>query len=147
MESTVAPFVTVLIEVPRGSFAKRDAARRLEFLSPLPCPFNYGSVPALRGADQDALDAVVLGPRLAAGTTLRATPRAVVRFLDAGQEDDKLICAAAPLTPGEQRLVLAFFHVYALAKRLRGAVLRRPGATRCAGFGDLSAVLARAARR
>ncbi|MGE0857683.1 MAG: inorganic diphosphatase [Gammaproteobacteria bacterium] len=147
MESTAAPAITVLIEVPRGSFAKRDAARRLEFLSPLPCPFNYGSVPALRGADHDALDAVVLGPRLAAGTTLCATARAVVRFVDAGHDDDKLICAAGPLTRGEQRLVLASFHFYALVKRLRNAVLRRPGRTRCAGFGDLADVLARAARR
>lgn len=143
----MTPSVEVHIEVPRGSFAKRDAARRLEFLSPLPCPFNYGAVPALAGADHDALDAVVLGPRLALGTRLRCPVQAVVRFIDADQEDDKLICAAHPLTAGDERLVLGFFRVYALAKRLHNVLRGVRGRTRCGGFGDVAAVLARAARR
>lgn len=145
--TSAAPIVEVSIEVPRGSFAKRDATRRLEFLSPLPCPFNYGAVSGLPGADHDLLDAVVLGPRLAAGTRLHCAAQAVVLFVDAGEDDAKLVCGPAPLSAGEQRLVLGFFHVYALCKRVLNTAQGRRGPTRCAGFGDVSAVLARAAAR
>ena len=128
--------VEVLIEVPRGSFVKRDAAGSFEFLSPLPCPFNYGSVSNLPAADGDALDAVILGPRLPAGQRLNISVRAVVRFTDDGRPDDKLICAAEPLSVAEQGLVLVFFHLYALCKRLMYGARGRFGATRCLGWGD-----------
>ena len=62
------PEVEVVIEVPRGSFLKRGSTGHLDFISPLPCPFNYGSVPSLLGLEGDLLDAVVLGPRLPRGT-------------------------------------------------------------------------------
>jgi hypothetical protein len=38
------PEVEVLIEIPRGSFVKRGSTGHVDFVSPLPCPFNYGSV-------------------------------------------------------------------------------------------------------
>ena len=139
--------VEVHIEVPRGGFSKRDSARRLEFLSPVPCPFNYGAAPALAGADGAALDAVVLGPRLPAGARLYCPVQAVVRFIDADQEDDKLVCAAAPLSAAQGRMVLGFFRVYAVAKRVINAVQGHAGATRCAGWGDVAAVLCRAEAR
>jgi inorganic pyrophosphatase len=40
------PEVDVVIEVPRGSFLKRGFTGHLDFISPLPYPFNNGSVPA-----------------------------------------------------------------------------------------------------
>lgn len=128
------PEVEIRIEVPRGSFVKRDATGRVEFVSPLPCPFNYGAAPALRGGDGEALDAVVLGPRLGAGACVRVPVQALVRFMDAGVSDNKLICAARP--PGSlARLgVLAFFHFYATAKRVLRA--GRGGRTACDGWGD-----------
>ncbi|MGZ5027747.1 MAG: inorganic diphosphatase, partial [Methylobacter sp.] len=64
------PTVEVIIEIPRGSFMKRGSSGELDFISPLPCPFNYGSVPAFIGLDSDLLDAVVLGPYLPLGTKL-----------------------------------------------------------------------------
>jgi inorganic pyrophosphatase len=39
------PEIEVVIEVPRGSFLKRGSTGHVDFISPLPCPFNYGSVP------------------------------------------------------------------------------------------------------
>ena len=39
------PEVEVVIEVPRGSFLKRGSSGRIDFISPLPCPYNYGAVP------------------------------------------------------------------------------------------------------
>ena len=43
--------VRVRVEVPRGSLAKRGAHGQIEFLSPVPCPFHYGSVVGVLGAD------------------------------------------------------------------------------------------------
>ena len=45
----MAPEVDVVIEVTRGSFLKRGSTAHVDFVSPLPCPFNYGSVPWLGG--------------------------------------------------------------------------------------------------
>lgn len=39
------PEVEVVIEIPRGSFLKRGSTGHIDFISPLPCPFNYGSLP------------------------------------------------------------------------------------------------------
>ena len=61
------PELEVTIELPRGSFLKRGSTGQLDFVSPLPCPFNYGSVERLIGLEGDLLDAVVLGPRLPRG--------------------------------------------------------------------------------
>ncbi len=62
------PCVEVVIEIPRGSFLKRGSTGCVDFVSPFPCPFNYGSVRQYIGGEGDYLDAVVLGPRLAAGS-------------------------------------------------------------------------------
>lgn len=108
----------VLIEVPKGGFVKRRADGSIDFVSPAPCPFNYGCVPGVVGGDGDPLDALVLGPRLAAGASVDRQVHAVVRFVDAGRVDDKLVCADHPPSRGERAAVVAFFRVYAQAKRL-----------------------------
>lgn len=86
-----APEVEVVIEVPRGSFLKRGATGRVDFVSPLPCPFNYGSVPNFLGLEGDLLDALVLGPRLPFGTRLWVRAWGAVTLTDRGMSDDKLI--------------------------------------------------------
>ena len=72
----------------------------------------------------DPADAVVLGPRRAAGVEIIAVVRGVVRFRDAGLDDPKLICAGAPLSAAEQAQVERFFRRYATARgwlnRLQG---------------------------
>jgi len=71
----LVPELDIVIEVPRGSFLKRGSTGHVDFISPLPCPFNYGSVPAYVGLEGDLLDALVLGPRLRLGTRVRARAR------------------------------------------------------------------------
>src|SRR5690242_10055053 len=51
------PEVEVVVEVPRGSFLKRGSTGQIDFISPLPCPFNYGSVLSHIGQEGDLLDA------------------------------------------------------------------------------------------
>lgn len=137
--SIESPTVEVLIETPRGSFAKRDVLGAVEFLSPLPCPFNYGCVPVLAAPDGDALDAVVLGPRLAVGQRVQIIVRATVLFIDAGQQDDKLICSRFEPSAAERCLVLGFFHVYAFCKWLANRARGKSGPTRCLGWRDSTA--------
>jgi inorganic pyrophosphatase len=108
--------VDVLIEIPRGSFLKRGSTGRIDFVSPFPCPFNYGSVPTHLGLEGDLLDAVVLGPRLAAGTRLRTRAWDAITLTDRGMADDKLICSDAPLDSLQRARVLRFFERYAKCK-------------------------------
>jgi len=123
--------VRVRIEVPRGSFLKREGAR-VEYLSPLPCPFNYGCVPGLPGADGDPLDAIVLGPGLPLGAEVEVDVQGVVTFLDDGCDDAKLVCGAPP-TAAEARLLRTFFTVYAPARALLNRLAGRRGPTRYGG--------------
>ncbi len=123
------PALRFVVEVPRGGFVKRDARGGIDLLSPLPCPFNYGSVPGQQGADGDGVDVVILGPALARGASGEAPLRGVVRFVDQGLPDDKWVCGPAPLRPAEAAALVAFFRAYGLAKAVAGRLRRRPGPT------------------
>lgn len=136
--------VEVVIEVPRGSFLKRGSAGTIDFVSPLPCPFNYGSVPAYRGLDGDFLDALVLGPRLPLGTRIRIKAWGAVTMLDRGMLDDKLICADFPPDVSQRRKVLRFFHFYAKCKGLLNILRGRSGRNACEGWCEADQALERA---
>jgi inorganic pyrophosphatase len=142
-----APLVDVVIEVPRGSFLKRGSLGQVDFVSPLPCPYNYGSVPTHIGLEGDLLDAVVLGRRLPFGSTVRVTAWGAVTLIDRGIADDKLICSATPVTSADRRAVLRFFRFYAMCKGLLNAWRRRPGRNACDGWRTAESALARAKRR
>ncbi len=138
------PELEVVIEVPRGSFLKRGSSGRIDFVSPLPCPFNYGAVPSLLGMEGDLLDALVLGPRLRYGTRLRVKAWAAVTLTDRGMSDDKLICSAQPPSPAQIAGVLRFFRFYARCKGLINLWRRRRGRNACDGLCSAPAALARA---
>jgi inorganic pyrophosphatase len=137
----------VVIEVPRGSFLKRGPAGHVDFVSPLPCPFNYGSVPQFIGLEGDLLDALVLGPRLALGTRIRVKAWGAVTLTDRGMSDDKLVCSARPLTASQRCGVLRFFRFYARCKALLNFFRRRPGRNACEGWFSAQYALARARPR
>jgi inorganic pyrophosphatase len=115
---TVGDSVRVCVEVSAGDLLKRRGDGAVDFVSPLPCPFNYGGVPGIYAADGDELDALVLGPRLRRGAVVSTTLRAVVVFDDAGHADDKLVCSDRPLSRRQRLAVVSFFRVYAQSKRL-----------------------------
>jgi len=109
--------LTVVIDVPRGSFLKRDDNGAIDFVSPVPCPFNYGHVPGTLADDGEACDAVVLGPRLSLGSTSIVPVRGRVDFVDSGRPDPKWICSGAPISTFQRFQVNAFFRFYAFVKR------------------------------
>jgi inorganic pyrophosphatase len=141
------PELQVLIEIPRGSFLKRGSTGQVDFVSPLPCPFNYGSVPKYVGLEGDLLDAVVLGPRLPRGTRVSVKVWGAVILTDRGMTDDKVICNHEALDPGQRRKVLRFFHFYARCKGLLNLLRRRPGRNACDGWCDAAEAIARARPR
>jgi inorganic pyrophosphatase len=142
-----ASLVDVIIEVPRGSFLKRGSTGKLDFISPLPCPFNYGSIPAFVGLDGDLLDAVVLGPRLPLGAKVSVYAWGAIGLIDHGLHDDKLICSHSPIPPWKQRLILLFFIIYAKAKSLINLIKGNRGRNSCEGWREAASALARATPR
>jgi inorganic pyrophosphatase len=112
------PQLEVVIEIPRGSFLKRGSTGELDFISPFPCPFNYGSVENYIGLEGDLLDAVVLGPRL--------------------QRGERVIVHAVGFP------VILFFRFYAKCKGILNFFRGRPGRNACNGWGDASEAIARA---
>jgi inorganic pyrophosphatase len=139
--------VEVVIEVPRWSFVKRGPRGQIDFVAPLPCPFNYGSVPDYMGMDGDLLDAVVLGPRLARGTRVEVAVLGAIGLTDHDDYDDKLICSTRPMTARERAGVEFFFHTYALFKYGINFMRGHRGRNASEGWQRLEAVFSRAAVR
>ena len=100
--------INVVIEIPAGTTAKwevskGDGSLRWEFRDDKPrvvkylaYPGNYGMVPStilpkVLGGDGDPLDVIVLGPAVARGSVVRARVIGVLKLLDDGEQDDKLI--------------------------------------------------------
>jgi len=139
--------VEVVIEVPRGSFVKRGSTGHVDFVSPLPCPFNYGSVPNYVGLEGDLLDALVLGPRLRLGSRVTVAAWGAVTLTDRGMADDKLICSNEQLSASQRRRVLRFFRFYAKCKGVLNLWRGRPGRNACEGWCEAATALGRAQPR
>jgi inorganic pyrophosphatase len=139
--------VNVVIEIPRASFLKRGSTGHVDFVSPLPCPFNYGAVPNYIGLEGDLLDAVVLGPRIAYGGRVRTKAWFAITLTDRGMSDDKLICSKDRPTSSQCRNVLRFFHFYAKCKGLLNVWRGRPGRNACEGYCEVHSAFARARPR
>jgi inorganic pyrophosphatase len=142
IEDTIA--LEVVIEIPRGSFLKRASNGRVDFVSPFPCPFNYGSTDAYLGPDGDSLDAVVLGPHMRRGTRMTVHVFGAVRLIDRGVSDDKLICSTSPIGPVQRFLILCFFRFYSVCKRLLYLIRGCPGSYHCEGWCDPKSAIERA---
>ena len=145
--SPESPELEVVIEVPFGSFLKRGSTGQLDFVSPFPCPFNYGSVEALVGLEGDLLDAVVLGPRLSRGSRVTVRAFGAVGLTDRGRYDDKLICSHHPVGRWQRFQVLFFFSFYARCKWLLNLFRGQTGRNANEGWGDAKVAIARARPR
>src|SRR5690606_19790061 len=126
---------------------KRSSTGRVSFVSPLPCPYNYGCVPSHIGLEGDLLDALVLGPRLKLGTRLRIRAWGAVILTDRGMTDDKPVCSLTRPSPAECREVLRFFHFYARCKGWWNALRGRSGRNACEGWSTDAQALGRARAR
>ena len=100
--------IQVVIEIPTGTTAKWEVdksdgllhweikngnPRIVEYLG---YPGNYGMIPRTllakdSGGDGDPLDVIVLGPPVDRGSVVKAKLIGVLKLLDGGEQDDKLI--------------------------------------------------------
>ena len=145
--STRPPRLEVVIEIPRGSFLKRGSSGELDFISPLPCPYNYGSVENYIGLEGDLLDAVVLGPRLQRGERVSVYAVGAIGLTDRGMYDDKIVCSTDPAIMTRRFPILLFFRFYAKCKGILNLFRGRPGRNTCNGWGDASEAISRARPR
>ncbi|MDX1673272.1 MAG: inorganic diphosphatase [Longimicrobiales bacterium] len=102
----------MVVEVPAGTSEKWEVdaatgALVLEFEDGAPrivrylaYPANYGMVPRTllpseEGGDGDPLDVVLLGSAVERGRVVQARPVGLLRLLDGGERDDKIIAVPA----------------------------------------------------
>lgn len=89
----------VLVECPKGTINKYEytdlgyltIVRQLN--KKYKYPFSYGSIPQTLGGDKDPLDAIILGNEtIQAGVVVNCNVLGVVKTIDNGEQDDKIIC-------------------------------------------------------
>lgn len=104
--------INAVIEIPGGSNKKYEydprsghfvidqqdgMDRAIDFL---PYPSNYGFIPSTlsnadEGGDGDALDVLLISESLATGTVAEVLPIAILRLVDDGEKDYKIIAVPA----------------------------------------------------
>ena len=91
--------IPAIIEVPKGSQIKYELDKRSGLVrvdrilySAVHYPANYGFIPQTYCDDNDPLDILVLGQESVAPLSImRARPIGVMKMIDAGEADDKII--------------------------------------------------------
>lgn len=103
-----AGLVNVVVEIPTGSTAKWEVTKplgelkwekkkgRYRTVNYLGYPGNYGMIPRTLlpkalGGDGDPLDVIILGPAVPRGSVVPVKLIGVLRLVDGGEQDDKLI--------------------------------------------------------
>jgi inorganic pyrophosphatase len=95
--------IPVVIEVPKGSKTKYELDKKSGLIrvdrilySSVHYPANYGFIPQTYCADRDPLDVLVLGQdEVVPLAIVMAKPIGVMRMIDQGEEDDKIIAVHA----------------------------------------------------
>src|SRR3954451_19444086 len=95
----VPDIVPVVVEVPKGSKTKYELDKRSGLIrvdrvlfSSVHYPANYGFIPKTYGEDHDPLDILVLGQGAVVPLSIMiAKPIGVMKMLDQGEADDKII--------------------------------------------------------
>ncbi len=126
--------IVAVIEISQGSFTKYEidpasgivAVDRFQSM-PVVYPANYGVITSSLAGDGDNLDILVLSREpIVPGALIQVRPVGVLKMLDGGEEDDKVIAvptskvdptydsiqSIADLPPIEVQRIEAFFRVY-----------------------------------
>lgn len=94
--------INVVVEIPKGSNNKIEWKRNkkvfmIDRVDPkiFAKPVNYGFIPQTLDEDGDELDTLILGDELPTGVYLEARVLGVMKFIDGGEVDDKVIVVPA----------------------------------------------------
>ncbi|WP_205953575.1 inorganic diphosphatase [Pantoea stewartii] len=121
-------------EIPAGGIIKYETDAKTGFIvadrfqsMPVAYPANYGSLTQSLGGDNDPLDVIFYTRTpLAPGTLIKLRPIGVLKMIDGGEVDDKIVAVpashvdptydaiqtVADLPKMEQQRLEAFFRVY-----------------------------------
>lgn len=97
--SKIPEELNVIVEIPRGSNNKYEIDKETGLIaldranySSAPFPFDYGFAPQTLWEDGDPLDVVILTTfPLISGILVRVRPIAVIKMIDSGESDYKII--------------------------------------------------------
>lgn len=95
--------VNIIIEIPKGSRNKIELEKETGLLKldrvlhkPFRFEWNYGFIPQTFYEDGDAADAlIIMDESMPAGSIVSVRPIGLMKFVDSGELDDKLIAVAA----------------------------------------------------
>lgn len=127
----------VIIEIPKGSSNKYELDKETGLIkldrvlySPMFSPMDYGFLPQTYWHDGDPLDALVMTTfPLVPGVLVEVRPVAVVRMIDSGEKDEKIIAVPTkdPRFAGikdisdiEEHILKEIKHYYEHYKDLQG---------------------------
>jgi inorganic pyrophosphatase len=150
-----------VVEIPAGTNDKWEVDKstgglhweqkdgRPRVVQYLAYPGNYGMIPSTslpyeRGGDGDPLDVLLLGPAVERGSVVFARPIGVLRLLDNGERDDKIIAVQAegPLSDVHDLASLdAKYHGVRTIIETWFANYKGPGRIESGGFGDAAQAL------
>ncbi|MFN2384308.1 MAG: inorganic diphosphatase [Gemmatimonadota bacterium] len=92
--------VTAVVEIPRGGNQKFEVDKPTGLLrlsrvlfSAFVYPFNYGFIPRTFALDNDPLDILIVGDAARPLTLMTARIVGMLRMVDEGDEDDKILAA------------------------------------------------------
>lgn len=141
--------VNTVIEIPQGSRLKiewdrKRAAFTLDRVeaSIFAKPVNYGFIPGTLDEDGDELDTLVVCPEsLPTGVWLEARIIGVMKFIDDGEVDDKIV--AVPVDNRDDDRVRSIADIPQLISQLEHHFnhykdLKKPGSTVVKGWGDIT---------
>ena len=148
--------INVVVEIPAGTIEKWEVVKptgvlKWEFKNGKPrtvqylgYPGNYGMIPRTllpeeAGGDGDPLDVIVLGPPVKRGSVVKARVIGVLKLIDRGERDDKLI-AVLPNSPFRNIKTLMdlneHFHGVTEIIRIWFCNYKGPDKMEAQGFGD-----------
>jgi inorganic pyrophosphatase len=144
--------INAVIEIPQGDVRKfetdvttgrlfwelkKGQPRKVAYLG---YPGNYGMVPRTLGWDGDPLDIVVIGAQELRGAVPAVKLVAVMRMIDGGDLDDKLV-AVVPGSPFDDALGLAGLEAKGVTTILKTwfESYKGPNEIQVTGFEDLAA--------
>lgn len=125
----------IIVDTPKWGFIKKKDDGSIDYISPFPCPFNYGSILDTEGEDGDREDIVVLGKKLKSGTQdCLANRVAIVSFYDKGEFDPKHIYSDKELNTIDKLKLYSFFSLFSVLKLVLNAVKGKKGKTKFVGI-------------
>lgn len=157
-----SPLFHFVVEIPAGTNDKWEVDKRTgglhweekdgrpRVVQYLAYPGNYGMIPSTIlpeaiGGDGDPLDVVLLGPALERGSVVVARPIGVLRLLDGGERDDKILAVREDGPLSDVRDLATLDAKYAGARTIIETWFtnyKGPGQMTSDGFGDAEEALA-----